>query len=110
MKNKIKVRWWIHLFSIFAFAIVGCYFYYLVFEAHKNLDEVWVLIFRGGILIMLLILCHLVWLLVLLIKLLLRKQFISSFFILLLGLADFGIFKVVGFVWAVITGGVMGDN
>jgi hypothetical protein len=104
MKEEIKVRWFIHVTMIATSAIIGILLYYYFFHSGQtktiNVDEFLFYIHKGTTMLIILIICHFIWLLVLLIKLLIHRQFIPTIFILLFGIADIGLIKIMGFLWA----------
>jgi Ni,Fe-hydrogenase I cytochrome b subunit len=102
MQPQIKIRWFLHLLLIVTFVIAGVCLYYYSFHSGKtkNVDEVLFFVHRSINLLFALIFCHLIWLLMLLIKFINQRQFIAAVFILLFGLGDIGLIKVMGFLWA----------
>lgn len=100
MKNKIQIRWWLHILLVIIFVVIGAYLYHFAFLSGKYTNPNDKANHQFVTFLLVVIICHFIWLLILLIKLILQRRFIPGVFILLLGLADIGLIKVMGFIWA----------
>lgn len=100
MKEKLKIRWWLHTLFVIAFIVTGAYLYHVAFLSNKTVNTNDLSTHKFVTSLIVIIICHIFWLLTLLIKLLYRRQIIPSIFILLFGLADICLVKVVGFLLA----------
>ena len=97
MKDKMKIRWWLHILIFASFAILIAFEYSSFFYSDTSL----ILNLEISLVLTLSIIIELVWLFILLVKSVTRKQFLNSFFILLLMVADIALMKIIGFILAV---------
>lgn len=80
----------------------GYIFYFFFYSGKKYHDLIYVSlsVHNYSSLVIAFILCHIFWLFVQIINLLIHKQFIACLFILLFILLDFCLIKIIGFLWA----------
>jgi hypothetical protein len=103
MKDPLKIRWWLHTVIVMVFAAVAGCLYYTAWNFTQLAPEHDLIIYRLLTVLLAVMACHVIWLSVLLVKVAMRKQFASIIFLSLFALADIGLIKAAGFLWAVIT-------
>jgi hypothetical protein len=82
---------------------VSGYVYYTAWNFIQFASERDLIIYRLLTVLLAVMACHVIWLAVLLVKVAIRKQLATIIFLSLFALADIGLIKAAGFLWAVIT-------
>ena len=102
--KKIRIKWWLHILLIFIFIAISIFYYYKIFLCSSlyESDGLIAHTYLTGLIVLIII--HTFWLLFVLVKLIYNKQFVTSVFVILLGVLNVILLKLNGFLWALTMG------
>ncbi len=117
MKERIHIRWWHHILFVIAYAMIGCGLFLVLFTDVSDVrsyspkeHDITITVHNTSICLFVFLGIHIAWLIALIIRLLLNKQYEAPVILTLFVAADIALGYLMAFIYYVTMLETKGDG